>query len=267
MRELYNRSPRKTIDGIPVFAESDDYIENYDRISDDHLASVDRGQGNPFIDEPLWNDIERNTIEMIRTRVPEGSSILDIGVGTGRLLARFPGLRRHGIDVSVGYLARLGDSGIEACMGNVEDLPYRDGAFDAVVCTDVLEHVLDLHAAVREIRRVLRPGGLAIVRVPYRENLAPYTDPAYPYRLAHVRNFDEHGLAILFCRVLDFDREDQRFDTAMNAAQLRVSLPRGRGMITRALMRFVRAFPQVKRQVLRLYRPLEVTMAFSRPTS
>lgn len=152
-------------------------------------------------------------------------------------------------------------------MGNVEDLPYRDGAFDAVVCTDVLEHVIDLNAAVREIRRVLKPGGLAVVRVPYREDLAPYNDPRYPYSLAHVRNFDEHSLAILFCRVMGFDLADQRFDRAMNAAQFRIPLPRGRGMITRALGRVARGLPLLKRPLLCLYRPLEITMAFRGPAS
>lgn len=262
MSELYRRSPDKVVDGIPVFAETDDYVENYDRISDDHLASMDRGEGNPFIEETIWNDIERNAIELIRTRVPEGCSILDIGVGTGRLLARFPELRRYGIDVSLGYLARLADSGIETCMGKVEDLPYRDGCFDAVVCTDVLEHVIDLHAAVQEIRRVLLPGGLAIIRVPYRENLAPYLDPSYPYRLAHVRSFDEHALILLFCRILDFRHERQLFDKCFSSGNFRLRLPRGRGLITRLLVNVARALPFARNMLLVLYNPVAITMAF-----
>ena len=262
MSDKYKRRPLRTAGGIPVFAETDDYVENYDQISSDHLASVDRGEGNPFMEEALWQDIEANTIDLIQRSVPEGRSILDIGVGTGRLLARFPGLDRYGIDVSLGYLERLDDSGIDVCMGKVEDLPYRDGAFDAVVCTDVLEHVVDLDAAVREIRRVLRPGGLAIIRVPYREDLAPYNDPGYPYRLAHLRSFDEHSLAILFCRVLDFRREDQRFDKSLTTGQFRIYLPRGRGAITHLFTWLARSFPRIRKSFFVFYKPITITMAF-----
>jgi hypothetical protein len=49
---------------------------------------------------------------------------------------------------------------------DVERLPFADGAFDAILCSHVLEHVPDDRAAMRELRRVLRPGGLALLPVP-----------------------------------------------------------------------------------------------------
>ena len=66
----------------------------------------------------------------------------------------------------------------EAAEGSLVDLPYKDGEFDFVFCTEVLEHIPDDARAIREISRVLRPGGLTLISTP--------TPPA-PYDPAHVR--------------------------------------------------------------------------------
>ena len=49
---------------------------------------------------------------------------------------------------------------------NLEQLPFRDGSFDVIYCSHVLEHVASDRAAMRELRRVLAPGGWAILQVP-----------------------------------------------------------------------------------------------------
>jgi SAM-dependent methyltransferase len=48
--------------------------------------------------------------------------------------------------------------------------PVESGAFDSVLCTQVLEHVADIDLVVREIRRVLKPGGMLVVSVPFAYN-------------------------------------------------------------------------------------------------
>ena len=55
-------------------------------------------------------------------------------------------------------------------------MPYEDGFFDAIVACDVLEHVIDLNECCRQILRVLKPGGVLIVRVPFKEDLSPYLE-------------------------------------------------------------------------------------------
>jgi len=92
-------------------------------------------------------------------------------------------------------------AGIEVCFARIEDMPYREGVFDLAVCTDVLEHVFDLHLSCTRLLAAVKPGGLVFVRVPYREDLSGYLATTCPYRYVHLRTFDEHGLRLLFERV------------------------------------------------------------------
>ncbi len=90
---------------------------------------------------------------------------LDVGCGAGRhvVAADALGARALGLDVSRGEFPRTGGSFL---LGDGARLPFRDATFDRVVCTEVLEHVLDPDAAVREIARVLAPAGRVAVSVP-----------------------------------------------------------------------------------------------------
>ncbi|TVO72557.1 MAG: class I SAM-dependent methyltransferase [Sedimenticola selenatireducens] len=215
--------------------------------------------------EEMWRDLERNTIDLINKYAEKGARILDVGVGTGRLLAQFTSMNRYGIDVALGYLERLGDSGIECSLGVVEDLPYQNNVFDIVVCTDVLEHVFDLHKAISELYRVLKPEGMLIIRVPYKENLELYLHKDYPYHIAHVRNFDEHELEIQFSRVFDFRLCETLYDKAFVPVSLALPLPRGKIFLTKLLVRLQAIFPFLKNPLQRLYKPTEISMAFKKP--
>lgn len=58
---------------------------------------------------------------------------------------------------------------------DIERMTFDDALFDAILCIHVLEHVVDDRRAMRELRRVLRPGGWAVLMVPIRESM-PVTD-------------------------------------------------------------------------------------------
>jgi len=206
--KCYKKNPLKIIKGIPVFAESDEYTQNYEKISSDHVEEMKKTGKNPFMKEELWKELENDTKNMILEYSSRGK-ILDAGVGLGRLLSMLPNTyEKYGLDISLNYLPLAKKKGIEVCYARLEDIPYKDNFFDVIVCTDVLEHVLDLNLVCQQLLSVLKKNGLLIVRVPYKENLVYYLGPKYPYKYVHLRNFDENSLKLLFekvfgCKTLD----------------------------------------------------------------
>ena len=94
--------------------------------------------------------------------------ILDVGCGTGaNLLMLSQYGDAEGVDVSEDALSFCRERGLDKVrLGAGEELPYDDGTFDLVTAFDVVEHMDDDLAGLREMRRVLRPGGRVFLFVP-----------------------------------------------------------------------------------------------------
>lgn len=109
-------------------------------------------------------------------RPQPGENLLDVGCGLGYFLNRLArgGVRGWGMDFSHKSLAlarRLCSA--HFAQGDAQQLPYRDNSFDRIIFTDVIEHVADDRAALRELVRVARPGArLALVTPGVRGALA-----------------------------------------------------------------------------------------------
>jgi SAM-dependent methyltransferase len=105
----------------------------------------------------------------------DGQTILDCGCGRGfylKMLRHLGTARLFGIDLELPYLrkARRNTADLPAVLvGNasIYDLPFSDETFDAVLLSEILEHVDRDVDALSEVRRVLKPGGLAIITVPH----------------------------------------------------------------------------------------------------
>ena len=110
------------------------------------------------------------------------AAILDAGCGTGGNLAHLPGAgRRVGLDVSTDALACARKRNLaQLVRGTVASLPFAADSFDAAISTSVIYHqwVLDPAGALREIHRVLRPGGLLFLDVPAYASLTSSHDVA-----------------------------------------------------------------------------------------
>ena len=97
-----------------------------------------------------WGDITRH--------FDPGAALLDLGCGTGWMAEHFKDYT--GVEIGVDAVSAAVDLGRNVRLADLVDpLPFADGSFDAVVVKDVLEHVVEPLAVVREIRRVLRPAG------------------------------------------------------------------------------------------------------------
>src|SRR5215204_1149039 len=108
-------------------------------------------------------------VEEITARVKDHRpKILDVGCGTGAnllMLSKYGDA--EGVDVSEDALAFCRERGLEKVkLGAAEELPYDDGTFDLVTALDVVEHIDDDLAGLREMRRVLRSGGHVLLFVP-----------------------------------------------------------------------------------------------------
>jgi ubiquinone/menaquinone biosynthesis C-methylase UbiE len=92
--------------------------------------------------------------------------VLDAGAGTGalsrRLASILPDLHPVLVDTSPSMLAQAADLDAPRAVASVTALPFPKGTFDAVICAWVIETVDEPHAAVRELLRVLRPGGTLV---------------------------------------------------------------------------------------------------------
>lgn len=266
MMEFYKSDPITIVDGVPVFVEDDFYSANYDEIADTLLSNIVRGGGNPWMEETLWREAEEDTVKICKRYLKQGDKILDVGVGLGRLLSYFKNVDKFGIDISVGMAKESRKKGIEACKGNVEKLPYVDNLFDMVVCTDVLEHVFDLNKTVSEIKRVLKPNGYLIVRVPWEEDMRGYLASSYPYEYVHLRMFSRSSLQLFFTKVFGFKMLTYKYTYFIlrNTVKMPVrEFEKSTKLYFKVLLLNIKRRLHIKKGVISgLNRPVEVIMAF-----
>lgn len=174
--------------------------------------------------EKIWDYFQGEAVENFAGAVPRLNflfrkalkvtgnrdiSVLNIGVGDGWLERRCvrQGWKTHSIDPSAPSVERLAGTGTSARVGYIEKMPYGDGTFDVVFCSEVLEHLSDdqLDLGLGEVERILRRGGFLIGTVPYNENLSESTVVCPDcgkvfHRWGHMRSFDRDGLRSAFAK-------------------------------------------------------------------
>ena len=130
--------------------------------------------------ERFFYDVEHRYTKMhrlLRERWgdPAGKRVVDLGSSRGLLLARFPSSERAGIEIDPEERERGAEHGIEAVEhfinafdGNrmTATLPFDNTSADVVLAGEIIEHVVDTEAFLREIGRVLRPSGAVVLSTP-----------------------------------------------------------------------------------------------------
>jgi len=124
------------------------------------------GQVHPAMEKSKLRYVVR-----ILAEVKNKDRLADVGCFDGSLSAEFLkcGFKRvDGYDVSKAALERAAERGIATAEWDFESepAPVPDSTFDALVCADVVEHVFNTQNLVKECRRILKPGGLAVFLVP-----------------------------------------------------------------------------------------------------
>jgi SAM-dependent methyltransferase len=140
-------------------------------------------------------------LEEVSRTVPAGALVLDAGAGECQYDYLFAHTRYVAVDFAQGD-AEWDYSRLDA-IAQLTELPFPDHVFDAVVCTQVLEHVPEPKAVLKEIARVMRPGGNLLFTVPLtgEEHQQPYDFYRYTsFGLQYL--FGEAGLDILEMRRL-----------------------------------------------------------------
>ena len=143
---------------------------------------------------PDARDIVFDAVAEVRPR-----SVLEVGCGQGELAQR---IRREldvqviAIDQSERMVELARGRGVDAHVGDVQQLAFADGLFDVAIAAWMLYHASDLDRAVRELARVVRPGGRLVAATNASDHLLEMR------RLARLRDFDfsftaENGAEIL----------------------------------------------------------------------
>jgi SAM-dependent methyltransferase len=155
--------------------------------SDDLEALHEESSRDHFID--VWT--RRSVLDALAPAIGPRATVADVGCSTGYLLedlrAHHPGALLIGADLVPAGLRKAHAAVPDAALvlADVTRLPFADASLDAVASVNVLEHVADDTGALREIARVLRPGGLAVVVVPAGPGLYDY----YDRMLGHERRY------------------------------------------------------------------------------
>jgi ubiquinone/menaquinone biosynthesis C-methylase UbiE len=123
-----------------------------------------------------YEEIQRVKYAAVMKNLPDGKKrLLDLGCGTGMFLQELSGRAKFvvGVDVSPEMLrmANVRHGRAALVQADADALPFADGSFDAVVSVTLLQNMPDPAATVREVARVLRPGGVAILTVLKRRYL------------------------------------------------------------------------------------------------
>jgi SAM-dependent methyltransferase len=165
-------------------------------ISDDIYARYWRNLEPPKVRS---SDYARYVCRQLAALHPRGE-LLDFGCGWGSVLAAagLEGWRATGVEVDERKVAFCREQGLTAIYGDLLDQPFPAETFDAAIAEQVFEHLYTPVAYMKEVQRVLKPGGVFYVAVPNFGGIAAKLKGAHwdlVHPVSHVRYFDRRSLA------------------------------------------------------------------------
>lgn len=172
-RQAGSKNPQK-IDAGSTWRKVLDVRDFFDRES----TNLDvRVESDPILS---YEQKTRHEAVMELLGASPDDKILDVGCGNLRDILRLAkqGIECFGVDLSKGMIhdgikkiKKDGLRNVNLMVGSVTNLPFREGAFDKAVCSEVIEHVPKWEEAVQEIARCLKDGGKLVMTTPNRRSL------------------------------------------------------------------------------------------------
>jgi SAM-dependent methyltransferase len=151
--------------------------------------------------------------------------VLEVGGGEGELAERIVqelGVGLVGIDQSEGMVAEQRARGIDARVGDVQELPFEDGEFDVAVAAWMLYHVPDLDRGLAQLARVLKPDGTLVAVTNSVEHLQELWDLAQrPTRVTQFSFRRDNGEEVLRRQFAAVERRDAEGFVVMDDATIR----------------------------------------------
>ena len=144
--------------------------------------------------------------------------LLEVGCGMGTDLLQFSrgGARCVGIDLTPRSIEitqqrfKLYGADGAFMISDGEHLPFRDGSFDVVYSNGVLHHTPDTEGAIREVHRVLRPGGIAKIMLYHRNSWNYWVDIILRHGVLHGKFLRGQSTEEIMSRVIEFSEHDAR---------------------------------------------------------
>ncbi len=144
--------------------------ENFEKWNEELATKHDLDK---FYNHPnfAFRYIEQKRIEKLieAAEIKESDKILEVGCGAGHILEKVRKGKLYGIDISEIQIERtkkrMGDK-VELKKAPGENIPYEDKFFDKILCSEVIEHVIDPREVLKEISRVLKDNGILSLSIP-----------------------------------------------------------------------------------------------------
>src|SRR5687768_1201943 len=155
---------------------------------DDFASWYERERHLPY--HRMLDDLEVGLVE----RYAHGKDALEVGCGTGLILGRVAQFARRasGIDLSGGMLAKAAGRGLHVVQASATELPIASESVDVAYSFKVLAHIPDITGALREMSRVVRPGGWVLAEFYNARSLRRLVKAVKPPSAVSETANDEH---------------------------------------------------------------------------
>jgi len=154
------------------------------------------------VDADVWQRLRSAVIRYLNIR--SGMHIVDVGSGGGWLTRHMndKSVSVTSIDLSFKNVKRVtAENNSTGLLADAATLPFSNESVDAVIASEVIEHLNDPEKAIAEFIRILKPGGRVIITTPYKEDIKQHVcihcNKLTPAN-AHLHSFDESRLVTMF---------------------------------------------------------------------